>query len=297
MHRSGEKTSENSERRLDYIESLHDYFKLKSKYEEQNFKLKKKAFEKGKSKKSKLRMVSSVVLKCINCKQPGGTLFSNKDNNYYAICGNKSSPCNLKIEIYNGRHHNCDGLLMIEHGELNDIKTNIIREKLNTIFSYVDNSSAAKKFKEQIEQFTFFNADYTGLLEKNNNLYKNEIREELIRKKSKQIYELTAAIRELINQYEKDNNHELLKTAIQIQIKELNPEIHNLRLLRNEINEMDLISGKKSTNFNKESTETNEGDENELEYAESYLIQKYAKLSLLEENLGRQPAVVKYSKK
>ena len=68
MHRSGEKTSENSERRLDYIESLHDYFKLKSKYEEQNFKLKKKAFEKGKTKKSKLRMVSSVVLKCINCK-------------------------------------------------------------------------------------------------------------------------------------------------------------------------------------------------------------------------------------
>jgi hypothetical protein len=232
------------------------------------------------------------VTKCINCKQLGGTLFSNKDNNYYAVCGNKKSPCNLKIEIHNGKHYRLEDLLFIEHGELNDIKTNIIREKLNTIFNYADNESAAKIFKEKIQEFNFYNADYTSLIEKNNNLYKDDIREELIHKKTKQIYGLIATIKDLINEYEKDSNRELLRTAIQIQIKELDPEIHNLRLLRNEINEMEMESGKLSGSFDEE------GDEQQSSESRynMYLVQKYTKLSGFENSMGRPPTVVKYSK-
>jgi len=295
MHRSGEKSTEHSEKKIDYIESVYDYFKLKSKYEMESYKLKRKAFEKGTSKKSKRRLAASVVTKCINCKQLGGTLFSTKDNNYYAVCGNKKSPCNLNIEIHNGKHYRIEDILFIEHGELNDIKTHIIKEKLNTIFNYVDNESAAKIFKEKIQEFHFYNADYTGLIEKNNHLYKNDIREELIRKKSKQIYGIIAAIKDLIQQYEIDSNRELLRTAIQIQIKELNPEIQNLRLLRNEINEMEMASGKLA---NYADPENEEGDDQQtMEGKENiYLVQKYTKLSAFENSMGRPPAVVKYRK-
>jgi hypothetical protein len=292
MHRSGEKSTENSEKKIDYIESIYDYFKLKSDYEIQSYRLKKKAFAKGTSKKSKRRLASSVVTKCINCKQIGGTLFSNKENNYYAVCGNKKSPCNLKIEIHNGKHYRLDNILFIEHGELNDIKTNIIREKLNTIFNYVDGESAAKIFKEKIQEFNFYNADYTSLIEKNNHLYKDDIREELIHKKTKQIYGLIAAIKELVNEYEKSSNRELLRTAIQIQIKELNPEIHNLRLLRNEINEMEMESGKLSGAFDEEGEEQQSSESR----TNMYLVQKYTKLSGFENSMGRPPTVVKYSK-
>lgn len=295
MHRSGEKSTENSERKIDYIESIYDYFKLKSNYEMQSYKLRKKAFERGTSKKSKRRLASSVVTKCINCKQLGGTLFSNKDNNYYAVCGNKKSPCNLKIEIHNGKHYRLEDILFIEHGELNDIKTNIIREKLNTIFNYADNESTAKIFKEKIQEFNFYNADYTSLIEKNNHLYKDDIREELIHKKTKQIYGLIAAIKELIHEYEKSSNRELLRTAVQIQIKELDPEIHNLRLLRNEINEMEMESGKLSGAFDKEPEESEDQQSSESRHT-MYLVQKYTKLSGFENSMGRPPTVVKYSK-
>ena len=284
-----EKTDDDNEKKINYIESLLEYFKLKNNYEEKNFKEKKKIYDKYISKKEKKKNMAKWVPKCIQCKQPGGTLFSKNNNTYFAVCGNKRSPCKLNIEIFNGRSNMLDYMMtIIGLEELVDVKEKIIKQKLDNIFNYENEKEALKFFKENLEEFTFFNDEYTELLQKNNQLYKDEIRSELIARKTQHIYDLISSINNLIQQYKKDNNDQLLKTAMEIQVKELDPEINNLRMLRYEIMEIIYKNAKKvvSEGTDKEDTQ---------EYKESILFQRYHSLQRMEYLSGKPPKVVRFS--
>jgi hypothetical protein len=279
--------NEDVEEKINYIDALNEYFKLKNTYEEKVLKDRRKAFGRGISKSSKRKLAREVIPKCIKCGQLGGTLFKNYDNTYKAICGNKKSPCNLNIELYNGNFYENSYVLDIMHETINDNRTNIIKDKLNTIFNFESSKEVAKKFKEELEEFHFNDEYYTELLDKNNNLYKNEIREEQIKRKTKHIYDLINAIKELVEQYEKDGNRELLKTAIQIQSKELNPEIHNLRILKYEIMEMNSQKIKGGISAKEE-------DEIDNESNLFILFQRYADLFKMEHNMDKPQTVVKF---
>ena len=50
---------------------------------------------------------------------------------------------------------------------------------------------------------------------------------------------LNEKIKELLNEYKKTGNPELLRLAVRIQIKEIYPEIRNRRMLENEVVELD----------------------------------------------------------
>lgn len=294
LHSSKESNIKNKsidpEEKINYIESISEYFKLKKKYEDNNFIDKKKIFQRASSKKQGKKNVSRWIPKCVQCKQTGGTLFTKKNNTYFAVCGNKKSPCNLNIEIYNGKFYNIhEFMTTIGLEELTDIKEDIMKLKLDNIFNYENEEVAMKKFKESLQEFSYFNIEYTELIEKNNLLYKDEIREDLIMRKTQHIYDLITAIKELMTQYKKDGNGQLLKTAIEIQVKELNPEIHNLRMLRYEIMEM------KHNNFKKASkSDDAEGEASEIK--ETQLYQRYSSLNKMDILMGRPPNVVKFSK-
>ena len=92
--------------------ALNEYYKLKSNYENENYKNKKVIMNnKELSKREKQREFQRLKPKCINCKRVGGTLFTNtikdKDDDtkiknirtLKAICGVHENPCNLKIII------------------------------------------------------------------------------------------------------------------------------------------------------------------------------------------------------
>ena len=294
-------SEETIDRRIDYNDSIHDYFKLKHKYEEEVYKARKKAFIKGKEKKislkSSIRMARRVEPKCINCKRPGGTIFQTKNNTYFAYCGN-TTPCNLKIQIYNGTVYNQENSLFLEHDELHELKTKVIQQKLDTLFNYISEEKSVKKFKEYLEEFTFYNADYTELLEKNNHLYKEDVREEKIKRKSQQVYELIAAIKEIMEQYKKEGDPNVLQMAVQLQIRELNPEIENLRRLKYEIMEVDMNSSSSSSSASGSGAAKDDGDEQDSPNpitTISTLVQKYASLSKMQNPIGKPPQVVKYS--
>jgi hypothetical protein len=167
---------EDMEDRIEYMDALDNYFKLKAEYENKSYKNKKKIFEKENiSKKQKKRLLAEYQGICIQCKKTGGTIFDKKENTYYAYCGNKTNPCNLKIEIHAGKFCSNHFAIATEHERINAITSKIIQEKLNTIFGYETDKDVVAKFKKQIEEFTFYNNDYKDCLERNNNLYKDEI--------------------------------------------------------------------------------------------------------------------------
>ena len=60
--------------------SMNNYYELKKKYE-------------------KKKIPKDGVIKCIKCKRPGGTLFSNENGILTAICNSNGKKCNLNINI------------------------------------------------------------------------------------------------------------------------------------------------------------------------------------------------------
>jgi Leucine-rich repeat (LRR) protein len=74
-----------TETKIDYIEAIQSYFKMKAEYETKETALKRSAFEKEALKREGKRRASSVKPPCINCKRKVGTIFSLKDKKYRAI--------------------------------------------------------------------------------------------------------------------------------------------------------------------------------------------------------------------
>jgi len=239
-----EDTDEKSNK--NYIDALNEYFKLKQEYETKKRDMIKKAFKKEPSRKLGRLAALSVKPQCINCKRPVGTIFSRTESDKYtAICGDTGNPCNLNIKIYNGKTINLPYILKIYQEEIEDIKDTIIRQKLDTLFSYVTEEKSVTLFKKELDTYNANSKIYKDLLEKYHELYDNKDTAELVQKKTDTIYGLIDKVRDLLKEYEKTENTSILKTAMTIQVNELYPEVRNLRLLKNEIVELnEPVEGK-----------------------------------------------------
>jgi len=92
------------EQQATFVESLHQYFRIKNAYETNLYVLKKKIYKDSPNKKIGKKRLLEIKPKCIHCARPVGTIFSLTDNRYKAICGDTNNPCNLNIEIYKGEY-------------------------------------------------------------------------------------------------------------------------------------------------------------------------------------------------
>jgi len=222
-----------------YLESLKEYFKIKQQYETKLKKLKRTAFMKEPSRRLGRLAALSVKPQCINCKRPVGTIFSNREGDIYtAICGDKGNPCNLQIKIYNGKIINLPYILKIYQEEITDLKDTIIRQKLDTLFSYVSEEESVKLFKKELETYNTISKMYKQLSEKYVDLYDSKDEKVLVQKKNDEIFVLVEKVRDLLKEYELTENPGILKAAMDLQVNELYPEIRNLRLLKKEVVEL-----------------------------------------------------------
>jgi len=272
--RSEKKDEENEvENNKNYIESLNEFFRLKNQYEKSLSLLKKSAFKKEKNIRLGKIAVLAVKPQCIHCKRPVGTIFSNKENGKYsAICGDKQNPCNLNIKIYSGQYVNLYYILNIFRTEIADLKDNIIRQKLDTLFSYVSEQRSVELFKKELKSYNLNSQSYTELLDKYNELYDNKDKTEMTLKKSNNIFILIEKIRDLLIEYDKTENPSVLKTAMDMQINELYPEMRNLRLLKNEVLEL-----------------------NEFKEDHFSIFNYPCQLQKFDHNLGENPSVIKFT--
>ena len=223
---------------IQYGDALQKYFQLKQKYETDLHKARKTAFESVKSKKEGKQRAIAVKPKCVKCKRPVGSIFARVNDKYLAVCGDEKEPCSLDIEIYFGNPGSNVDLLYVFKEHVHDIKEDIIKQKLDTLFSYVSEDSSIQKFKKTIESFTFDNNMFTELLNKHNENHFNETKMDLINKKRDHIFKLVEQIRILLKEYEDTENKEVLKTAVELQVNSLLPETRNLRMLESEIMEI-----------------------------------------------------------
>lgn len=125
------------------INAIDNYFKLKQKYEKQiNEYIKKIRQNEALTKREKRALFAQFQPKCVNCKKPGGTLFTNKDRVLKAKCGS-AEPCKLDIEINEGQYANVISLDENYSKNVDAIKTKIIMTKLDFLFGYVGDETVA----------------------------------------------------------------------------------------------------------------------------------------------------------
>lgn len=226
----------------EFVESLHDYFELKAKYELRENSArsiaKEKALARNLGEKRAIKMARRIRPKCVNCKRPVGTIFKTREDRFLAYCGDTKDPCPLRIEIFRGHFESDDQFSDYTHDLLVETKEKIIRQKMDVLFNYSTEEETVKKFKDLIEEYNLFaflhKTDMDMREDKRFNLHKRE----LIKTKIKQIEDIKASMNAYMDEYTESGNHDSIQSAMDIYIREYMPEINNLRMLKYSVMEM-----------------------------------------------------------
>ena len=98
-----------------------------------------------------------------------------------AICGDTQNPCKLKIEIFSGNFGSNIDLLYKFKEHVDELKDDIIREKLDNLFNYKNEEKSVAIFKKKLEEYNFDSGMFKELLDRHNENYNNPHKNELIK--------------------------------------------------------------------------------------------------------------------
>lgn len=223
---------------------LNEFYKLKNKYELEIMKNKKIIMNNlSLSPKEKRQEYLKLKPKCINCKRPGGTIFSvkyfpfkEKENKEYkefrARCGILANPCNLNITIQTGIYNLLPEIIDKIEEEIKESKNNIIDSKNKLLFGFITTETALQGFNDEKEIVD----SYTSLLEEYLNVYlkitNNEEKNVELNESLEKSYELIANIKESIRLYNDSENTQYVKDAVDIYITTLQPLLRKIMTLK-----------------------------------------------------------------
>ena len=231
--------------KITYKEALNQYFALKTKYDDSAKLLKKTKTTSTTTKtKSKIKPTPKERLPpCIQCRTNVGMTFSKKGSTYHAHCGiGDKRNCSFEMELFTGDHENLDDLVNYVNKDFENDKQELVQQKMETLFGWIDNKTSANKFKERLETYVQNNLYIDILMNLYRETHSSPSRQELIDRQIHQIAEIKIQIQEVLKEYSADTlNKELLQQAMEIHVKELMPELAKLHKLRNTIQEMNPV--------------------------------------------------------
>ena len=236
-------TDNETSQSIEVTEAINRFFELKSEYEKERFQQRKLVYNKASTKKSAQRIIQTLKHKCINCGNPGspeGTIFSMKDRNFSAMCGAKNK-CNLNIKIFAGYFSNLYEYYKLFKEDVEDNKSEIIKQKLNALFNYTDEKVSVELFKKEMKEYTDNNIILKEIEHTYNEIHSNEERSIKLLEKRREIDETNSKIEKLLMEYKKTENREFLNEAIHTHIDELLPATRALGYLIFEVSEIEIM--------------------------------------------------------
>jgi len=218
-------------RAVDYMQALHEYFKMKEKYDTDVRKQKRDLYDKLRQKNTPIRkikqMISEIQTPCVNCKQPNGTLFDLKSTEtgriYSAICGNRRKPCNLNIQLSTGQYLNIWTSIETTKDFLQEYKEKIIKHKLDVLFNYINETNAASRFKTDLEEYYATKELYEHAVQRYETMYHNPETREKIREKSNTLFDSIEKMDKMVQEYKASptDDSQILKDAMSIYFGEI----------------------------------------------------------------------------
>ena len=215
-----------------FLEDMKHYYKLKQQYEVSIQKEKINIMKKNMlSKREKRKRFTKLQHKCINCKKPGGTIFTNTNATLKAVCGS-SDPCDLNIELFKSRFINSEEEFRLYSSDLDKYKTNIIMTKLDFLFGYKTEDETLAVFEKSRDKI----AKITGIIARiENNI--NDIKNNKEKEKTLNTIEETFEddkynLKNIYKEYLTEKKPEMIKDMVELYLTKLKPEAEEIRKLK-----------------------------------------------------------------
>ena len=221
--------------------NINEYYRLKSKYDNDNEKHKKKILNnKMLDMKEKKLEFKQLKPKCVNCGRPGGTTFASivskdsmgaKFRELRAFC-KAVEPCGLNINIAVGNFENINDILKMIDGEIYTAKNEIISDKNKLLFGLITTEKALANF--DLQKATI--KDFTDLLETYLQIHikltddpekKLKLNEEV-----EKSYLLIEQIKTAIKNFNETNSIEFVRGAVEVYRDELRPVLNEILSLK-----------------------------------------------------------------
>jgi hypothetical protein len=226
----------------EFVESMHDYFEMKNKYEksamDSRISAKISALKRGVSEKMASKIAKQFRPKCVNCKRPVGTVFKTRQDRLIAYCGDTVEPCPLRIEIFKGDFESELVLAKYVTEDLENTKEQIIRQKMDVLFDYTSEEETVAKFKDLIEDYSLYSFIHKGNVDIRDERIFNAHKRELIKAKILRLNEIKGKMNAYMDEYKETGNRDMVHSAMDVYIREYMPEVNNLRLLKYSVMEM-----------------------------------------------------------
>ena len=224
---------------LELKNAINTFYKLKSEYDNAIRDIKRKIAKKTHlSIREKRDEFKRAKPKCINCKRPVGTIFDvkyNKDTETRiakAICGDKVDKCSLNIEINLGTIKDLAQEVKEYHQKIVEIKDKIIIIKNNILFGYATPDEAVGKFNELKEGLGDATEAYESLLVSYNIIYEHSNKKQALIDMERKIYEYVKHIKNLMTDYNKENNTQYITNAVETYVTDMLPLLERYREMR-----------------------------------------------------------------
>jgi hypothetical protein len=222
----------------EFLRALNTYYSIKSEYEDNVYKLKKKIIDnKSLSWKEKNKEFRKMKPKCINCNRPVKTIFDihfEKDMEARiakAMCGDRTNPCPLNIELNLGSMKNIEDVLHVDEDRIREIRSNIIKDKNDLLFGYISAPDAVAKFDRIKEKMTDSNASYEIILDTYMSIVNNKQSKERIRILLLDTYADIKSCKSFVDKYEREQSVDFINDLVTMYITQLSPKLRELRQL------------------------------------------------------------------
>uniref|UniRef100_A0A6C0KFM3 Uncharacterized protein n=1 Tax=viral metagenome TaxID=1070528 RepID=A0A6C0KFM3_9ZZZZ len=225
--------------------ALTNYYKLKQKYDNKFQKEKDKIKDSDLTLKEKREKVKKLKMPCINCKRKVNTIFSRSPNHVTVLCGDKTNPCDLNINIQLGKYTQLSVLLDSLYQSLKYLKESIILNKLNFMFNYVDEDDTIKNFNKIKKHYDETNTQILKLessFEKRFDILSNK---EELKALEIEFYKNIKEFQSIIKQFLDEKQEIYLRDAMELYLNKIVKNQENIRKLKYSVMLVDTETDKK----------------------------------------------------
>ena len=235
-------------------EILNEYYKLKSKYEDNYHDkyIKPILRSQGISKREKrLEYQKLPRPECINCKRNVGSIFTIKKDpqeysrTFIAKCGNLDDPCPLNIVFDCTGRDELDKEILKHDNDIKEIKNKIISDKNTMMFGYIDQNKAVERFNSDTTELKEITEAAGFIMEINIQLNDNPVKKNLIKTNEDKFgIDYLLPFKGMIKEFEQTGKTEILNKAIKFYVDEMAPLAKTITNLKYEVSYIDFLEKK-----------------------------------------------------
>ena len=221
------------------VEDFNKYYKLKSQYEMNWTKQKKKVLTNDDlSKREKREKLKSLKPNCISCKNPGGTIFSMKYDSeerarfLSAKCGNVSDPCNMNVRISAGRFLSVVDIITEQESELADLKKKIIADKNSLLFGFATKEAVLERFEDMKYGISSATSLLHEYIREYNDITDDKDNIERLNELALETFVVINSIKECMAKFDNTQNTQFVIDAVSMNVNDLVPKLNEMMSLK-----------------------------------------------------------------